>query len=237
VKLTRLDKSIKVFIGVLIINALIVAALFMLTHPDDRGQFVVEGKAMEMLQAFLFLSATVIGLVIFFWKKLWRHRLVYLGVPLLSLVSLLEEISWGYHIFSLYEPVWFMETRIDSLHDFIQIGTIILRDIGATFLGALAIGVVVLLVAGAVIYALVKYRAKLSPIAWMIVAFVLFVITSSFFDFNEPSTLITDFFEELADESAALSLLFANAMLWFVKPPETDTKTTETEKTEQPQTA
>ena len=131
--------------------------------PFLRKPIVRENHVLEMLQVVLYLAA--IGLSVRNLRNLPKGwiRNAYSTIPLVGVVGVLEEVSYGRAIFPIFDILFsgrvkIARVKIDSVHDFFEVFYVWW---GSTVVWGLVIlvGIVILLVVGA-IHLTLKHKRK-----------------------------------------------------------------------------
>ncbi|MEM9117873.1 MAG: hypothetical protein AAGD09_08335 [Cyanobacteria bacterium P01_F01_bin.56] len=101
------------------VSTLFFSALYVFL-PDTRDSWIQEGSLLENLTALLAFNSFLVGLYFVLKLKNKRHQRLYIVLPILGLITFLDELSFGEDIVEFDRPtIGGME--IDSLHDFVSL--------------------------------------------------------------------------------------------------------------------
>ncbi|MBD2101839.1 hypothetical protein [Leptolyngbya sp. FACHB-261] len=212
----------EIYKAIATLNILVFSILFVMV-PSLAGEFIGEDRFMENLSATLFFTGFLAGAIMIARSRKIRHRF-YFAIPVISLIGLLDELSFGERLFKLHIPKIY-GFKIDSfhglldsvdhlLHHSIRHSNYLLFFSLVIILCALGVGLVRLIKryypsvrSGMALQALQDYP----PLKFLATALA-FVFIATLIDFgllgphDFPPLM---FVEELFEMNAALSLQFA----------------------------
>lgn len=199
-------------LGIWILFSAISFSLLYHFLPAYRPWFVEEDDFLENLTTGLFLASILLSTLILLLNR--GGRLTDFAVPAASLISFLEEISYGER-YSESIPMMVPEKDIDAFHDYFKIGYRLIKNqendlmvfiIASTFL-------VLILLAG---YFSVRYLQKqklknplitYGPLLFTLIGAV-FVLSALILDLNVLKIPNFTFIEEMLEFFTSLSLFF-----------------------------
>lgn len=115
----KYPRSLRFYCSAMIVNIILFSALYVLL-PDIREGWIQEGSLLENLTAILAFIGFLVGLFFVLKIKSKFHQKLYSVLPILGLITFLDELSFGKDIIELDFPtIGGME--IDALHDFISL--------------------------------------------------------------------------------------------------------------------
>lgn len=101
---------------VLLLTMLVGFTFVYVTRPELRPSLVKEDRFLESLTPGIFAAAVLIGLLHFRRVARWSWSRWHLLLPLLSLVGVLDELSFGERMFDLTMPT-VAGYKVDAIHD------------------------------------------------------------------------------------------------------------------------
>lgn len=196
---------------VTIFNLIIFPLLYLLI-PDTRGYFTREDSFMENLTVILFLESFILGFIFVFKLRKKIKQKIYSIFPLLGLIGVLDELSFGERIFNFTSPI-VGEKKIDGIHDFISFFYYEILELDRrqlmVIISMLSI-LFVFLFKLAVRFDFLRIKNILKiDIPFKFVVFLIFFATlATFCDLDIIRFRGRVFLEELFEMNVALSLLF-----------------------------
>lgn len=194
-------------------NVLIFSLIYFLT-PALRASLISEDRVMETLTVILFLAGFLLGVILTSRLRTNTQRLAYGVIPLIGLIGLLDELSFGERIFSLTMPT-VEGVQIDGVHDVASLMKETLKHHGNLFIYA-----AILVVGGLfVVWATPRFIRNIDgmselvsvwPTLRFLVIFVAFGVIATIIDLDMFPRRRFYFVEELAEFNGALALLFAS---------------------------
>ncbi len=200
------------YLVILPLNIVLFAVIYLL-FPACRKAFVLEDRFMENLTVLWGVIALVVSLFLILKMKSGQPRKLYILIPILSLMDVLDELGFGERFFHLEMPVVLGE-KIDAFHDFITLFYHLVKETEAFWCKSLLLGGF-FLVAAVLIYISRKYLRQIPHLFRTDAAYrfvfcsVAFLLLSGFLDFDIIYRQFAVFIEELLEMNAALALLFA----------------------------
>lgn len=205
-------KTTKIRIFIILLGfSVIVGTIIFLFLPQFKFLVSQEDSLVESITVILFATGLFLGILQFMTGKT-RRGLCF--VSAISMLGLLDELSYGERIFGFRE-FYIQTSKIDGLHDFLSLFyTTYLSFSFPLRLGAL---LVLLLVSGALIYLIFRYRLKIAnflhgfePIMQALVAAAcVLVLLAQVVDAGIIRNRYLNFLEEILEMNAALALLIA----------------------------
>ena len=200
-------------LGISIIFCAIVFSLVYALFPDCRPSFVEEDLFLENLTTGLFLFSLLLS--VFFLVLNRGGRWIDFAVPAASLISFLEEISYGER-YSEAIPMMVPEKDIDAFHDYFKVGYRFIKnqenDFFVFILGGISI--ILLLLAGFFLAHYIRnQKSKNKLVAFGPLIFTLigaiFISIAQVLDLNVLAIPEYTYIEEMLELFTAISLFFA----------------------------
>ena len=198
--------------GITIAFCTIIFSLIYALFPDYRPSFVEEDLFLENLTTGLFLSALLLS--IFFLVLNRGGQWIDFAVPAASLISFLEEISYGER-YSEAIPMMVPERDIDAFHDYFKVGYRFIKNQENVFFVFFisGISIILFLLAG---YFLARYirnqKYENNLIAFGPLIFTLisatFILIALVLDLNVLAIPEYTYIEEMLELFTAISLFF-----------------------------
>ena len=196
-----------VYVALLLAVGLLSALIFKFV-PSLSFLFIREDALLESATVVLFGLAALLTVGVFASGRRPERGHALVGV--LSLLAVLEEISYGQRLFDIPFPVLPNGATFDSLSDLNRVVTIGLDAIGVSWLYVVgATALLILLIWGRALWRFALKQLRVSPLALYVIPALGFALISAFIDtFINPDVRLV-LLEEYAEFCIALSLLFA----------------------------
>jgi hypothetical protein len=197
-----------IFLVTMGLSALTCVTVYTLV-PEWRNQFADEDSLIEWCTAVFYLGGFLLGMHAVSRSRAGRRvRLLLLAVPMLCLLGLLEELSYGERLFGFQAPEIY-GTKFDALHD---IGLLVSNVFGGAALLATALGS-----AGIAFWLLrrvdLQRRAfellKAHPALRFVLAALILGLLAQVIDLGFASSRLVIAAEESLEMYGALAMLFA----------------------------
>ena len=196
------------------VGNIIVLSLVFALAPGLRDGLLAEDRFMENLTVFLFLAGFLAGLGLTLRLRGTAFFLPYSVVPLIGLIGLLDELSFGERIFHITMPT-VEGVKVDAVHDVVLLTGVALKHHGnyLIYLLILAVGglVTALTVPSALrnVHRLPDIVKRYAPLRFLLLL-AGFGVIATLIDLDIAKYQILQFVEELAEVNGALALLFAS---------------------------
>ena len=188
--------------------------------PRHQKRFINEDRFLENLTALLFLAAFLLGTVFVAKLRDKRKRQVYSVIPIVGLLGLLDELSYGERLLQIKRLPGLRGIKIDGLHDLVYIAFVAIKEDGSPlFFGLLfvllALGVFLLLRNRQRVAATTQVLLKRFPALHFLPRAALFLLIALAFDLDLLRTRFLSFVEELTEMNVGLSLLFGAGAIGY----------------------
>jgi len=230
------NKLTRVYIIVTVFN-LVLFSLIYLSFPNFRQKLIWEDQLLEVVTALLFFCSFLAGLFLILELKERRFWKYYFIIPIIGLISFLEEVSYGQRIMNFEIPK-FKEIGIDAIHDVILLFYQLLNRSSAlkSYLSLIAAFIIIVLLTlkyYKVVSKVPDLLRSYSPLNFVMLFFG-FMIIAQFIDIHIFNLIETGkisifklpggekvfvlpqhyeilwFFEELLELNGSIALLFAS---------------------------
>ena len=194
-------------------NILIFSLIYFLA-PGFRASLILEDRFMENLTVILYLAGFLLGVTLALRLRTNTQRMVYGMVPLIGLIGLLDELSFGERIFNFTMPT-VEGVKIDGVHDVVLLMAVALKHPGNLFIYAAILVVGGIIVAWAIPMLIVNIDRMLDmvrvyPTLRFLLLLVAYGVVAIIIDLDIAKMETLQFAEELAEFNGALALLFAS---------------------------
>lgn len=217
-------KEERAWLGAFGLTALLISfalIVFYLIYPESRDRILAEDQALENATAALYGATVLVALTRLCLARSRKAVGMSVLFIVLGLFGGLEEVSWGGRILG-FEPIWILEVKIDTLHDFIFLTAKIFKNIAEAY-GAIWY-LLPFFIALGFCYLIFRFRAPIiaavrpllleKPILFIFLALIIGIV-SVVLDLGIVHADILQCLEEILEFDASLALLFGALCLYY----------------------
>lgn len=171
-----------------------------------------EDRLFENLSVLLYLAAIIIS---FYFVNIIKAKKIYLLIPLVSLLGILDELSWGEKTFNLDMPVLYY-LEIDALHDFLEVIYYFLQNNYANWqIFPITFLIIAVIISIIFIKEIMSFFKNHKPLIFIFIALLILLI-AQIIDITGLSRF-QFYLEEILENDGALLFIWASLLLKYVK--------------------